>query len=363
MKMPDDLEGIANICYEPGTRKRLKVLLLDDDEKIRKFYTTKFTQAGIDIDTVGTTSKFQKKIFPEEGGINNYDVILVDIFLNGRKEGDEAIRTYLERIKDRGCEPVKFIRISAEPLEETPKDIAHVVIGSWFKDTTEDISVVTRDYLRKDKQRSLAKQKLLKTYPDKRQLTRYIDGYITKILQIYKQNKNADRKVVQFKPLSLLSIEVPEIDRLRVEEGWQAKKDLIEDLASFYISNVKPTDIRGRYEENRFLILLPDTDFDLAHEKVYERLKNGYLRSGNLKQGELKKSHNSIATIDKSMFDAIIQREQIDINSTDAVTMIRNKVFDILNGAHQNHKVMWSKADSMHYLNNKNAITAHYLNK
>ena len=137
----------------------------------------------------------------------------------------------------------------------------------------------------------------------------------------------------------------------------------IEDLATLYISNIKPTDIRGRYEENRFLILLPDTDYYLAQEKVYERLKNGYLRSENLKQRKLKKSHNSIATIDKIMIDAIIQREQININSIDAVIKIRNKVFDILNEAHQNHKVIWNKTDANHYLNEKNAIAAHYLKK
>ncbi len=82
------------------------------------------------------------------------------------------------------------------------------------------------------------------------------------------------RSSMNHKPLAVMMVEIDEFDRFHREFGREARDHALFAVAQTLQEQVRPTDIVGRMEGDKFIILLPDCD-DNGAAVVASRLREG----------------------------------------------------------------------------------------
>ncbi|RDH83094.1 MAG: hypothetical protein DIZ80_12620 [endosymbiont of Galathealinum brachiosum] len=144
----------------------------------------------------------------------------------------------------------------------------------------------------------------------------YNRKYIDKLLN-EKFNNDDD-----YEPMSLAFIDIDDFKLINDTYGHLAGDKVLQGIASFFTDNIRETDVVARYGGDEFLLLLPNTCSDIAHD-LLKRLNNKLEKSsgtnfeGNLlkvsisfgmathvKDAIFEKLHDLIQAADKELYNA-----------------------------------------------------------
>ena len=240
--------------------KIIKVLVIDDEEIIRKMLYDFLTEQGYEVDTV---------ISGEDGVISarkkSYDLVITDLFLP-LMSGLDVVRN-IKTIAPDTCIIVITGHGSMETAIACIRDGAYDYIAKPFNLPSLEISV----------KRALEYQRLVSDSREKDVYKKLAteDG-LTKLFNymhfVKLLTRELEKSVRYHYPLSLLMIDVDFFKQYNDSMGHVAGNKVLLQIADIFRNFVRTSDVAARYGGEEFAIYLPHTEKKFA-QKLCDRLR------------------------------------------------------------------------------------------
>lgn len=238
----------------------IDILVVDDEEIIRKLLQDYLTHIGYHVDTVETG---------EEAVVSarhkHYDLVITDLFLPGMS-GLDVVRN-VKTISPKSCIIVVTGHGSLETAIESIRDGAYDYITKPFNMAGLEISV----------KRAIEYNRLLSDASEKAHYKKLAteDG-LTKLYNYMHlmdlMNQELDKANRYHFPVSLLMIDIDYFKQYNDSAGHLAGNKVLIKLADIFRNFIRKTDLAARYGGEEFAILLPHTEKRFA-EKLCDRLR------------------------------------------------------------------------------------------
>jgi two-component system, cell cycle response regulator len=238
----------------------IDILVVDDEEIIRKLLQDYLTHIGYNVDTVETG---------EEAVVSarhkRYDLVITDLLLPGMS-GLDVVRN-VKTISPQSCIIVVTGHGSLETAIESIRDGAYDYITKPLNMAGLELSV----------KRALEYNKLLSEAREKAHYKKLAqeDG-LTKLYNYIHlmdlMEQELDKANRYHFPVSLLMIDIDFFKQYNDSAGHLAGNKVLVKLADIFRNFIRKTDIAARYGGEEFAILLPHTEKRFA-EKLCDRLR------------------------------------------------------------------------------------------
>ena len=238
----------------------IDILVVDDEEIIRKLLQDYLTHIGYRVDTVVTGEDAV-----ESARHKHYDLVITDLFLPGMS-GLDVVRN-VKTISPQSCIIVVTGHGSLETAIESIRDGAYDYITKPLNMAGLEISV----------KRALEYNELLSDAREKAHYKKLAteDG-LTKLYNYMHlmdlMNQELDKANRYHFPVSLLMIDIDFFKHYNDSAGHLAGNKVLIKLAEIFRNFIRKTDLAARYGGEEFAILLPHTEKKFA-EKLCDRLR------------------------------------------------------------------------------------------
>ena len=238
----------------------IDILVVDDEEIIRKLLQDYLTHIGYRVDTVVTGEDAV-----ESARHKHYDLVITDLFLPGMS-GLDVVRN-VKTISPQSCIIVVTGHGSLETAIESIRDGAYDYITKPLNMAGLEISV----------KRALEYNELLSDAREKAHYKKLAteDG-LTKLYNYMHlmdlMNQELDKANRYHFPVSLLMIDIDFFKQYNDSAGHLAGNKVLIQLAEIFRNFIRKTDLAARYGGEEFAILLPHTEKKFA-EKLCDRLR------------------------------------------------------------------------------------------
>ena len=245
---------------DKNAARDIDILVVDDEEIIRKLLQDYLTHIGYRVDTVVTGEDAV-----ESARHKHYDLVITDLFLPGMS-GLDVVRN-VKTISPQSCIIVVTGHGSLETAIESIRDGAYDYITKPLNMAGLEISV----------ERALEYNKLLSDAREKAHYKKLAteDG-LTKLYNYMHlmdlMNQELDKANRYHFPVSLLMIDIDFFKQYNDSAGHLAGNKVLIQLAEIFRNFIRKTDLAARYGGEEFAILLPHTEKKFA-EKLCDRLR------------------------------------------------------------------------------------------
>ena len=245
---------------DKNAARDIDILVVDDEEIIRKLLQDYLTHIGYRVDTVVTGEEAV-----ESARHKHYDLVITDLFLPGMS-GLDVVRN-VKTISPQSCIIVVTGHGSLETAIESIRDGAYDYITKPLNMAGLEISV----------ERALEYNKLLSDAREKAHYKKLAteDG-LTKLYNYMHlmdlMNQELDKANRYHFPVSLLMIDIDFFKHYNDSAGHLAGNKVLIKLAEIFRNFIRKTDLAARYGGEEFAILLPHTEKKFA-EKLCDRLR------------------------------------------------------------------------------------------
>lgn len=232
-----------------------RVLIIDDEIEIANYHALLLNKAGINTQVITDIEAVDKVLHEFKP-----DLILTDYYMPNCNGEELAGIIRQQRI----YEFIPIVFLSSE--ENKSKQLR--VMGTAADDfLTKNMEA---EYLIKTIKNKAYRYKILKSLTTKDNLTMAFNPDST-LLQLQNAlNETKQNKV----PLSLAMIEVNNFQKIIKDFGNSAGDEVLKNLALMLRTHTKVSDILGRYSDNKFLLICPNTSLEDIQQQINELQKH-----------------------------------------------------------------------------------------
>ena len=302
-------EGMFSTEYL-STKKSLKTLIVDDQDEISDLCIQSLPKGEWIPERVDSHQAVAKMI----SSSSDYEIILVNATPPNSSEIQfmKFIENYF-RSNGRPSPHYLLINLTGDHKSfELDKELEKAVIGFYFhKDHKRNLKNVIQGAVHRIQQDGSNEEKQLTTLLAPREIGEIIYNHLAQ--SISASNCLESDIVYKVDPLSILALDIPEIEEVYQNIDYLAEQDFLKDITRYIKSNIRLDDSLGQVDRTKIVLVMPGTPFENAKDFVYKKLINGLVEQKFIYGGkEVKlKTRGAISTFDEEYIPMLSQKNNL----------------------------------------------------